>query len=100
MSGESAEDRAIKRSSNDVPKFEVRNKVPRLEGSEKNTMVADVVRAMNVDQTYTHVNVYNYPAFNEAWDHMLVNFYYSNIKDPTTSLRCYRVYTSGDITNA
>ncbi len=100
MSGDSAEDRAIKKSANDVPPYEAKNKVPRLEGTEKDDLVRRLVDEMNVDQSYTHVNVYNYPAFDEAWDHMLVNFYYQNPKDPTTSLKCYRVYTSGRITNA
>ena len=100
MSGDSAEDRAIKRSAMDAPKFEARPIVPRLEGSEKAAMVANVVNSMNVDQTYTNVNVYNYPAFDEAWDHMLINFYYTNAKDPLTSIKSYRVYTAGEITNA
>lgn len=100
MTGDSPEDRAIKKSAMDVPPFEARDKVSRLEGTEKDEMVKKIVDAKNVDLSYTHVNIYNYPAFSKAWDHMLVNFYYSHTTDPMTTIQSYRVCTSGKITNA
>lgn len=100
MSNISSNDRAIKKSAEAEPPYTPRPSAPRLEGPEKDALVENVVRGMKVPETYTHVHVINYPAFNESWDHMLVNFYFEQESDPKTYIKSFRAYTSGDIKEA
>ena len=98
MSGDmSNNDRAIKRSAEQEPTYVPRPSAPRLEGTEKELMVAKVSKEMNVPMNWSHVHIVNYPAFDERWDHMLVNFYYEQDEDPTTFIKAYRAYTDGTI---
>lgn len=90
-------EKAIKKSAMDVPPWEGRKSAPRLEGSEKEDLVKSLIEAKDVPLNYVAVNVINYPAYDENFDHMLVNFYYTNDTDPTTTIKAYRVYVSGDI---
>ena len=93
-------DKAIKRSAMEVPPWEGRASAPRLEGEEKDSLVTSLIEAKDVPLNFDSVIVFNYPALYEEFDHMLVNFYYSNITDPTTTIKSYRVYTSGKMTEA
>jgi len=93
-------DKAIKASAMDEPKVTGRKSAPRLAGEAKASLVAEVVKAKNVNQNYDHVIVFNYPEYDDCWDHMLINFYYTQDTDPATIIKAYRVYESGDITDA
>jgi hypothetical protein len=93
-------EKAIKKSAMDIPPYEARPSAPRLEGSEKDSLVKTVIAAKDVPMNYDAVNVFNYTAFDENFDHMLLNFYYTNPTDPTTTILSYRAYTSGNITEA
>lgn len=93
-------DKAIKRSAMDEPPYEGRKSAPRLEGEDKDTVVATVVEAMDVNQNYDHVLVFDYPAYDECFNFMLVNFYYTQDVDPTTRIAAYRVWSDGKVTTA
>jgi hypothetical protein len=93
-------DRAIKRSAMDLAPGPSRPQCPRLEGKEKESLVSSLIKAKNVPINFDSVAVFNYPAFDECFDHMLINFYYTNNTDPTTTIKAYRVYKSGDISDA
>jgi hypothetical protein len=93
-------DKDIKRSAMNIPSSTGRVPTPHLKGAEKDSLVKSVIEAKDVPINFDAVNIFNYPAVDECFDHMLVNFYYTNLTDPTTTILSYRVYTSGDITEA
>lgn len=90
-------DKEIKRSAMNVPPSTGRVSSPHLKGEEKDSLIKSLIEAKDVPMNFDAVNVFNYPAFDENFDHMLVNFYYTNDTDPTTTIKAYRVYISGDI---
>ena len=93
-------DKDIKRSAMNMPPSTGRVSSPHLKGKEKDSLIKALIEAKDVPMNFDAVNVFNYPAFDECFDHMLVNFYYTNLTDPTTTILSYRVYTSGNITEA
>lgn len=97
MSNESPTDRAIKKSAENEPEYVAKPSAPRLEGQDKATVVAEVIRTMGVAENFSHVHVIDYPSFNGIWDHMLVNFYYDNDEDPTTTIASFRYYLDGNV---
>lgn len=94
-------DKAIKKSADENIPFRKKQSAPRLTGIKKKAIVDKVFDSVkDLDPSYDSVVVVDYPDFNKQFDHMLVNYYYSQETNPTTYIRSIRVYTSGEITNA
>jgi len=93
-------DKAIKRSSMDVPPYEGKPSAPRLSGDSKQGILAQVEAAFTVDPNYDIVHVVDFPSYDKCFNYFLINYYYTQDKDPTTYLECYRVYTDGKVTRA
>ena len=94
-----AMERAIKKSSEDTSGFEpLRTSPTRL----KSGVIFDADRLavearFAVDPSYVACIVIDYINHDDRWDHNLVNFYYDNDEDPTTTIDSYRVYEDGRV---
>ncbi len=89
MNDMSSNDRAIKKSSENTPDYEPREKVKRLEGAE----AAVIINAIKDDypSNYKHVHVIDYPGFDPAFTFYRVNFYYEHDTDPTTRIISFTI---------
>tara|TARA_R110000868_G_scaffold183410_1_gene424691 strand:- start:1293 stop:1586 length:294 start_codon:yes stop_codon:yes gene_type:complete len=91
----------IKRSAAENIPFKTRRSASRLSGEKKTAVLKCIANKIkDLDPSYDSVVVIDYPDFDKQFDHMLVNYYYSQETNPTTYIRSIRVYTSGEITNA
>ena len=95
-----AMERAIKKSAEDTSGFTpLRNSPPRLKtGTVHAENLAACLRTAVVTPGYDTVIVVDYRNHSDIWDHNLVNFYYSNDSDPTTTIESFRVYDNGMVT--
>lgn len=89
MSFESTEDKAIKKSANDVPPYVPRRSAQRATGEHAQAVIDSIKLPYN--PRYDHVHVIDYPAFDPAYDWYRVNFYYSHDEDPTTRITSFIV---------
>ncbi len=95
MSGESVEDRAIKKSAANEPEYEPRPKADRLTSGP----LYDAVRSLvdkKVDPSWIHCKVMDYPSFDPAFQWYRINYYYQHDTDPTTTLDSF-VVTVDDV---
>jgi len=93
-------DKAIKRSSMDEPPYEGKPSAKRLTGDSKQGILDQVEAKFTVAPNYDSVNVVDLPGYDECFPYFLINYYYTNDADPTTTLDCYRVYTDGKVEQA
>lgn len=99
MSDMSNIDRAIKKSSEDTSGFEPLRRSPdRLKsGNTFDICRGDVLASVGGLGDYSHCIVIDYLNHDDIWDHNLVNFYFTNEEDPTTTIRAFRWYQDGTI---
>ena len=87
-------DAAIKKSAEDTSGFEpLRSSPDRLKSGAifEEFRQAVINQVMELGLNYTDVIVIDYINHEDHWDHNLVNFYYSNDEDPTTTIVSFRV---------
>jgi hypothetical protein len=99
---ESAQDKAIKRSSEDIPPFERPPSPKRLSGEDKDRVLALIDDSdLSVPQNYHVVHVVDFLGFNpDAFNYYLVNFFYEHDVDPRTRIISRRVYSNNKVTTA
>ena len=96
----SVNDKEIKKSAEDTSGSIARPSAITLKAGEEfdRCVVACKTQAV-VPAGYLAARVIDYNNFNAMWDHNLVNFYYQNETDPTTTIVSFRVTPDGDVTS-
>jgi len=89
MNDMSANDRAIKKSSENEPDYVPRISAKRLEGAEAAAVINAIDEPYPGD--YTHVHVIDFPGYDPAFTWYRVNFYYEADEDPTTRIKSFIV---------
>jgi len=95
MSGESAEDRAIKKSANTPPDFKPKPSANRLTSGPLYNAVRSLVDE-KVTPSWIHCKVIDYPSFDPAFTWYRINYYYQHDTEPTTTLDSF-VVTVDDV---
>lgn len=93
-----AMERAIKKSAEDTDFEPLRRSPDRLKTGERyDETIRTVTGYAVVPANYTHALVIDYISFDSRWDHNMVNFYYQNDTDPTTTIVSFRAYADGRV---
>jgi len=95
-------EKAIKASSEDEPPFSRPPSPKRLQGDAKDSVLALVDSSpLSVPPSYNHVNVVDFIGFNpDAFDYILVNYFYEHDEDPRTRIISRRVWSNDKVTTA
>ena len=83
---QSSQDRAIKKSAENEPEYVGKPSAQRLPDGELRDKIMNSLPWEKIRADYHHVNVIDYPSYDERFTWYRVNLYYSNPEDPRTTL--------------